>query len=232
MRKIGVICLSLLLALGLLGVGYAAWTDEIVVTGDVSTGEVKLGVFSCSLLDSIAPINPGGDFPTTNPDWSIAPGFVSPPFLLDKNVAWGECELSDSNGDGVNDTVTVTFHNTYPCYFNVVNFYPYNAGTIPIRINSVLIEWDGGSQLITSSPYYVGMDINGDGYDDIEILWGNNFGAELNPGGFPVEVSFWIHVLQEAPQNASLSFTATMMAVQWDEYPYTPNNSNGGTTPP
>lgn len=218
MRKIGVICIALVLALGSLGVAYAAWTDMIYVEGTVENGTVILGIGDCDVRDDDAPDDFGGDFPTDKPDQSILPGFSGFPFDLDKNVAWGSCSLEDINGDGVNDTAHFNLYNTYPCYFNEFAFYPYNAGTIPIRINSVLIEWDGGSQLITSSPAYIGMDINGDGCDDVEILWGDNFGAQLHDQ--PVEVSFWIHVLQCAPQDADLSFSATMMAVQWDEYPY------------
>jgi hypothetical protein len=228
MKKLGLICLAVMLALGSLGVAYAAWTDMIFIEGSVDTGTLVLGINDCDVRDDDAPINFGGDFPTDDPDQSILPGFVGSPFYLDKNVAWGDCWSEDTDGDGVNDKTHFTIHNGYPCYFNEFAFYPYNAGTIPLRIDSVLIDWGYGSQLITSSPTYVGMDINGDGCDDVEILWGDNFGTQLEPDSFSVEVSFLIHVLQCAPQNAELSFTATMLGVQWDEYPYTPPT----TTPP
>jgi len=218
MKKLGVICLALVLALGSLGVAYAAWNDEVIVEGTVQNGSLILGISDCAVRDGSAPVNVGGDYPTNNPDQSILPGFVGNPFYLDKNVAWGDCSLEDLDGDGINDKAYFNLYNTYPCYFNAFAFYPYNAGTIPLRINSVLIEWEGGSQLLTENDY-IGIDVTGDGYNDIEILWGNNFGAQLHEGQ-QIEVSFWIHVLQEAPQNATLSFTATMMAVQWNEYPY------------
>ena len=40
MRKIGLLCLALVLALGSLGVGYALWCKYIVVSGTVETGEI------------------------------------------------------------------------------------------------------------------------------------------------------------------------------------------------
>lgn len=218
MKKIWVICLALMLALGSLGVGYAAWTDVVQVSGTVDTGTLKLGLYSCSMTDTSAPPNGYVEFPTTNPDQSVAPGFAAPPFYLDKNVAWGSCSLSDgADADGIIDTATVEIFNAYPCYFNTVNIYPINLGTIPLRINSVLIEWPGGSQLLYANDY-IAMDINQDGYADVEIKWLDNFGYQLE-GGEWVEISFWIHVLQEAPQLSSLSFSATMLGVQWDEYP-------------
>jgi len=40
MKKIGLICLALVMALGGLGVGYAMWSDTLTITGNVNTGEV------------------------------------------------------------------------------------------------------------------------------------------------------------------------------------------------
>ncbi|GAI88098.1 unnamed protein product, partial [marine sediment metagenome] len=39
MKKLGLLCLTLVLALGTLGVGYAMWSDTLTITGDVNTGE-------------------------------------------------------------------------------------------------------------------------------------------------------------------------------------------------
>jgi hypothetical protein len=38
MKKLGIICLTLVVALGLMGVGYAQWQQTLTVTGSVSTG--------------------------------------------------------------------------------------------------------------------------------------------------------------------------------------------------
>jgi hypothetical protein len=40
MKKIGLICLALVLALGALGVGAALWMGGLIILGDVSTGSV------------------------------------------------------------------------------------------------------------------------------------------------------------------------------------------------
>ena len=40
MKKIGIICLAVLLALGALGVGYAKWFDTLNIQGTVETGEL------------------------------------------------------------------------------------------------------------------------------------------------------------------------------------------------
>ncbi|MFH1382484.1 MAG: hypothetical protein ABIH70_06265 [Chloroflexota bacterium] len=42
MKKIVLICLAMVLALGLLGVGYARWQDELFLQGEVGTGNIGL----------------------------------------------------------------------------------------------------------------------------------------------------------------------------------------------
>ena len=42
MRKIILISLALILALGSLGVGYAMWSDTVTVDGPVTTGTLNL----------------------------------------------------------------------------------------------------------------------------------------------------------------------------------------------
>lgn len=229
MRKIGVICLSLLLALGLLGVGYAAWTDEIFIDGTVETGTLCVEFGNTEIRDPHQPVNFGGDYPTDLPDYTCNPGFTQGPdglrfWQLDKNVGWGTVERVPDPETGKYKTLRVTLNNTYPCYFNEVTFYPENCGTIPWRINGAIVMWDNdGTKLfatIVSPGTYIAMDFNGDGAPDLEMMWGNSIGAQVEPGGLPPEVSFWLHVLQPAPQNDTLEFTIELMVVQWDEYPY------------
>ena len=59
MKKIGIICLALVLALGTLGVGYAMWDKTLYINGTVNTGEVNLEILSASSDD--VGIDPGKD---------------------------------------------------------------------------------------------------------------------------------------------------------------------------
>ncbi len=44
MKKIGLLVLAMIMALGALGVGYAAWTSSVNVSATVSTGTVQVGI--------------------------------------------------------------------------------------------------------------------------------------------------------------------------------------------
>jgi hypothetical protein len=48
MKKIGLLCMALVLALGMLGVGYALWKDEVTIEGTVNTGTVEIDIIELS----------------------------------------------------------------------------------------------------------------------------------------------------------------------------------------
>lgn len=130
--KLSVLALALVLALGGLGIGYASWTDMVVVEETVTTGTVCVEFQQLPLTisddDAPPPVSP-----TTTPDMTCDPltmanvRYVNPP----KNVAWGEAVWVDE------DTLQVTLHDAYPCYYNHVDFWVHNCGTIPIIMDSV-----------------------------------------------------------------------------------------------
>jgi len=50
MKKIGLICLAVVLGLGALGVGYAYWSDILTINGTVATGEFDTNFKSGSII--------------------------------------------------------------------------------------------------------------------------------------------------------------------------------------
>ncbi|MGF3585341.1 MAG: hypothetical protein ACQXXD_06460 [Thermoplasmatota archaeon] len=221
-NKIAVVFVVSIFALTTLGVAYAAWTDTLYINGTVTTGKVCWEFTTCSLLDEIPPINPGGDYVGMgNPlaDYTCRNNFADPPPLFwrgDKNVAWGTQQIKDNDGDGCKETLEVTLHNAYPCYFNSVSFYVRNCGTIPIKVWYAEIN---GVKYYTY--FYTALDLNNDGENDVEIRYGNGWGTQIEPGVNSLhEFSFWIHVLQPCPQNQldTLHFTISLGCIQWNEY--------------
>jgi len=240
MKKIGLMFLAIVLAIGVMGIGYAAWTDTITVDGTVTTGEVCIEFWSCYLLDEHPgvpdgkPTNPGGDFPTVFPDRNCNDAFEPNAagkiwWPMDKNVAWGEQLIgNDPSLPGDNDLLEVWLYNTYPCYFNLLGFYVHNCGTIPVKINRVWIDGHpiGPGDLIRFDFDTGNVVVNPDTtlpneVWDFEIHWGGAVGLQLEPSDNP-EISLWMHVLQPCPQGQldTQHFTITIEAVQWNEYPY------------
>lgn len=109
MKKIGLICLALVLALGALGIGYAQWTETLLIDGTVNTGSVsaELSVGACS-------------------DNEVSPY---------TEVSSISCKLKVDDPK----TLVVTVLNAYPsitytCLFDITN-----TGTVPLKIASMNI---------------------------------------------------------------------------------------------
>lgn len=146
MRKIGLLCLALVLALGTLGVGYAAWTDSVTITGTVNTGTVDLVVVdhsnttvwkSLDYTDDIyvqktwdnpgsdrtndpAPTNPIDAFP--NPPYPPGPAGVDP-------VA-----TADASAGASADAIVIDIDNAFPCTALTADFLLHYNGTIPVKV--------------------------------------------------------------------------------------------------
>lgn len=199
-KKTMVLPALLILSLFMAGLAYGLWSDTLLLSGTVATGEVEWEYSSTSCLD------------TTGFDFHCRDGFVGTPdfWMGVKDVGSTTVAITDSH------TVTVILTNVYPCYFTSVSVYAVNTGTIPLIIDSVDIN---GVTLLRDYPTpVVGLDLGGDSRDDVEIWWGNGFGVQLHTGDRSPEMSFWIHVLQDAPQGAALTFTISLTAVQYNEY--------------
>jgi hypothetical protein len=200
-RKYSAIPILLVFLLAMIGLVYATWSQNLYINGTVNTGELDWRFTGASCLD------------TSGNDYHCRDGFTGEPqfWMGNKDVGGTSVKIIDPH------TVNVTLTNVYPCYYTSVSVYAKNIGTIPLIIDSVII--DGHIFRTTQQPYaYVQLDLNGDHYYDIEIWWKNALGSQLHPGDYSDEMSFWLHILQGAPEGATLTFTIEVVAIQWNMY--------------
>lgn len=221
MKKLGIICIALVLALGSLGMGYAAWTDTLYISGTVTTGSVEWE-FDGIPTQGDAGLDPNCFFDLDGGTWE----------QMDKDVASTTVGYSDTDGDDVDDTLTVTLDNAYPYYANHIGYKVHGLGSIPLQIWKADIIVDG---IVVATIYYVDefhkLDLDGDGKDDLQIWWGSVFGPSMQLHACDSrDMSFELLVLQEAPQDETLYFTIELVAIQYDHYTpgELPDNGNGG----
>lgn len=97
-----------------------------------------------------------------------------------------------------------------------------------MKFNNIVIS-DGTDESYyidsdTAKPRIFTLDLNDNGVDDFEIWWNDDdFGEQLEPGDRLSEQSLWLHVLQDEDpdfQGGSFTFYISLVAVQWNEYPY------------
>jgi len=140
MKKIGLLCLALVLALGALGVGYAMWQDTVTIEGTVNTGSVEISIEDLSETYVYKVLDTHGIMMS---DVEI----VDPNLLL---VASATAE--DVTVDGGAKTVEMTFDNIFPtCDPIVADVLLHYTGSIPVHVD--VSETFGGDDDL--SPYLV-----------------------------------------------------------------------------
>jgi hypothetical protein len=214
-NKITVIFIILLFALSSISIAYAAWTDTIMIDGDIDTGELKWELI----------YGPHGSSHGTGPDWNC---FFT---LEDYNIGLAPegKDVADTIVEIDNTvthphTMTVTIENAYPYYYDHITYKVHCYGDIPLKIWKVNFIVNGVIvKTLTEDNYwaerYVYLDLTGEGDPDVEVWWGNPLnGVEQLHYCYDLDRSFEILVLQPAPMNSELSFTIEYVAIQWNEY--------------
>lgn len=244
MKKIGLFILTIVLCLGALGIGYAAWTDTVTITGTVNTGSVDLVVSEYSGMWMYKV--PGGTpetILTTDPD------FVPPQggFLVAFAKA-AQTMDSQTPPQAVDDGITVTFDNLFPLGSYVdgewvpdswdADFIVHYSGSIPVKVQlaELSIAWTEGSGTVTSEiiAQKLAMVTDPDGKpasgDETfttvgdEIPVGELEGVQMefsNYYKFIIRITVPQHDTEEANEaNMSLSGTITgvIQVIQWNEY--------------
>jgi len=224
MRKTGLLVMALVLALGTLGVGYAAWTDTITIDGTVNTGDVDLVIVKYS----------GTEVWKTDPevagvedDIEVLSGWLplagSPPLgAIDAfpnsggdpdPVATAIAEAGTNTAD-----ITVTFENLFPCVDFVADFLLHYDGSIPVKISlaDILITGIPAADATISYAFY---ESNANG-DEVALIGSEAVvGTQLHQCDY-ILVKIVIHVTQDetgANMNASGTIDGTITVKQWNE---------------
>jgi len=134
MTKGVVVCLVLLLALGAMGVGYAQWSDEVIVISTTHRSANFDDPFSWVVSNddgvSDEAIDPGDD--GSDPSEPQAVG--EPCNRHDKDVASTTVELVDPFN------ISVTLSNAYPCYYATIFYGLENLGSVPAKVASIEVD--------------------------------------------------------------------------------------------
>lgn len=133
MKKVGLILLALVLALGVLGVGYAMWSDTLLISGTVNTGTVDINVVG---LD-----NYSGTYVYKDLDNGEIVTVKTPPALDPKYNNTEDYELvafSEARAGAGNDEIIFEYDNLFPesgpyC----ADFKATYDGSIPVHV-----AWD------------------------------------------------------------------------------------------
>jgi len=110
-------------------------------------------------------------------------------------------EASRDPADPTGETFKVNITGLYPCIYVHVYFNITNTGTVPWIVNSISVE----------NSEFLGI--------GTVTLSGAAIGKQVDPGG-ELKANIDVHITNNADQEHLYTFTMTILAVQWNEYPY------------
>jgi hypothetical protein len=192
---VGTMFLVLVIALALLGVGYALWSETLTIQGTVQTGEVDVE-FSTHPVEECIDIN----------------GVLTCPEPLEKADA-ANCTVeflggeTDPNGDNGANLLQVTVTGMYPSYHCKVGFDVTSTGNVPVHV--WLPEATG------DIPAWVATN-----FEDCYTA-----GIQLHEGQSTGLCTMDIHFTndQAPPENSGpITFGWTILATQFNEDPAPP----------
>ena len=211
MNKIALLIVGVVLAVGLVGVGYALWDKDLFIDGQVSTGEVNAIFVDAYTDDDGIPNNPDHDpnddgggtlfdyWGSISSDDPKGPGPM--PDRYDKDVVrcWAEIDRVD------NQILHIGLANAYPSYWNTIWYTIENNGSVPVVVNQFGL---------TPLDFTQGL--------EVDVFWsGTVVGDQIDPGECR-DGMIQVHLLQPADELTTYNFDAYIWLVQWNEYPYTP----------
>jgi hypothetical protein len=202
MKKIGLLCLALVLALGTLGVAYAMWWDEVTIEGTVNTGSVEISIEGLSETYVYKNVTSREMVMSYEP-------LVGADLLL---VASATAE--DVSQAGGPKKVQMTFTNIFPtCEPIAADVLLHYTGSVPAHV--VLLEDDVDGSI---APYLVQTWFVFDGEEFVEQ---EIDGIQLHYCDLVWLVVYLDPVLLQEDgkdaQGLSGNFTKTVIVHQWNE---------------
>ena len=236
MKKISMIMLALVVALGGLGVGYAMWSDSVTVSGTVTTGTVDLDIDSLSHtyvykvlvdVDEVEPIGEGQEEYLAG-QMLCEPGPIGAlttvgdqdgTFLLVASAVTTGAVSTDGNYDEEAESVTMTFTNIFPtttCNIaaDVVLHY---VGSVPAHVVKSVETWTGTDAAALAAEQVDKWELS---IDD-GVTWEELALEDIQLHNcYLLRYTKWFDLSEQEASDMNLgpaSFTFDIIAHQWNE---------------
>jgi len=230
-KKIMGTLVILIIALSIAGIVYAHWSDTATIKGTVHMGSITFG------------------FTHIIAEWD-AEDYEG--YEAKKCSASTVCTMSDlvtdvHTGYSVNKTLTFSMVNATPEYWGINKFTLDNAGTIPVKIQSITITLPAGLDYVMAIPNLVWDVYNTTTMDYLYYIWLYNETAAIdtyrathpfappwviNNAGYPMEsikgiqidklgsipVEMCVYIPETAQECHTYTFSMQIEAIQWNKY--------------
>jgi hypothetical protein len=230
LKRIGLLALALVIALGAMGTAYSIWTEDLYINSTVYTGNLDVDISGVSSTFVYKTATNGthveyfyGGTPFIPPaGWTLVASAVT----QDTSVVPGDV-----------DSATMTFKGLFPGVDFITDLELEYLGTVPARISFaevVPVDLDDPGRDDDNYDIFTGLCTLGESSSHTEGIWidaelstdngatwipvADPLGLELNRNDL---VHLTVHVLlPEGPayENLSISFTGLITVIQFNEY--------------
>ena len=230
---------GLTIAVAVVGMGFGFWAQQFTLGMTVDTGNVSLDYARAFTNDDGVVTDP--DFDADDDDAASAQLFdyhgtsssadplepgprakssATSTARYDKDIARCEAEVAA----GQLNTAVITEENVYPSYHCTAWLEMQNYGTVPVKIKKITVSTS--STVINIDPARATSILD---LDNADLDGDNSTGADLTidisdvalclqvDPGKTAQMTVDQHVLQEAPQGGSLSYSVALEMAQWNE---------------
>ncbi len=203
MKKIGILLLAAVLALGAMGMGYASttrgsnWTQRLTSYGGVGTGELSWqfdGDPDC--------YDKGFDSTCASSDMTNVHQIVP-----NRDVGSTSAQLVDDH------TMTVTLDKVYPGYYTKVSFNVWNRGSIPMKVQAVQVSYPGGPYVLLDNV----VKPTADGVFEFRGSFDQGSGSVIDAYSGKTSMNLEIHLGEAGSpvvQGHTYTFTVNIIGVQ------------------
>lgn len=233
LKRIGLLALALVVALGALGVAYSAWTDSVYINGTVQTGTVDVNVIQCT--STFVYKVPGAQVPGLPPDTVVvyASGHEPPISPPAGGILVSSALVNFVNSGSDADTATMTFSGLFPGIDVKADLKMQYFGTIPVKVSIASIGADRFQDAIIDNLWALGEATKNDttrmgAWVDGDLTtftskttttYNNMLGVQLHQFD-TIHITLHVRLPQDAQyQNlAGVRFVGHVTVVQWNEY--------------
>jgi hypothetical protein len=134
-----IFCIIAVLALGLMGYGYAYWSSSVAINATVTTGTFALGIVPVSTTEAVPPDTTGTNDYVWSGGANGAAGVSSLGYSVGEIVGTPGATLSGYTG--WDSGVTETYTNVYPDYVAGYTVNIKNLGSVPAALDTPNISW-------------------------------------------------------------------------------------------
>jgi len=231
LKRMGVLALAMVIALGALGVAYAAWTDSVTVEGTVETGTLDIDITGVS--STFVYKVEGADEPDLPPDTVVHYVYASTDTAPPDGGTLIASAVTVPDNAPDSDLAYMTFTGLFPGVDFVADLELEYVGNIPAKVSLAEIYatddpagalaalWQRGKDTKGDTTRY-GAWLDGELSTDDGVSWtyiDDPLGLQLHESDL-VHITLNINLPQEEQfKNLNnLGFTGIVTIIQWNEY--------------